>query len=168
MTVYFALGAVAAFLLGVWLGLPGKYGTRWRRSDQRPGRRGTPRTGVHDPRHLAELEGAMARSGAESKSAKRHFTLFSGLLSRNQRASVRRRGGRSPFQTALGAAEAASGPDAARRQPGAEDMSGAGAADAACGAEAAPLDGARGEGGAASPSAPKPVHGDQEPADERA
>ncbi len=96
MTVYFVLGAVVAFLLGVWLGLPGKHGT---------GRRRT-RTGAHDPRHLAELEGALARS-AESKSVKRHFTLVDGLLSAAQRASVRRRGGRAPFQTAFGAVEAA-------------------------------------------------------------
>lgn len=138
MTVYFVLGAVAAFLLGVWLGLPGKYGADWRRTGRT---RSTRASGAHDPRHLAELEGALARSGAESKSAKRHFTLFSGLLSTKQRASARRRGGRALFRPALGAAT----------QDG-----------------AALRDGAPGDGDPAPASAPEQVDRDQERADERA
>ena len=102
MTVYHILGAVAALLLGVWLGMPGKHGSRWRdggsaRSTQGP-RNGERTASAHDPRHLAELEGALARR-AESKSAKRHFTLFGGLISPKQRASARRRGGRVRFRT---------------------------------------------------------------------
>lgn len=137
MTVYFVLGAVAAFLLGVWLGLPGKYGADWRRTGRA---RSTRASGAHDPRHLAELEGALARSGAESKSAKRHFTLFSGLLSTKQRASARRRGGRALFRPALGAAP--------RDGP-------------------APQEGAAEDGDPAPPSAPEQVDRDQERADER-
>lgn len=147
MTVYFVLGAVAAFLLGVWLGLPGKYGADWRRTGRA---RSTRASGAHDPRHLAELEGALARSGAESKSAKRHFTLFSGLLSTKQRASARRRGGRALFRPALGAAEVAQGSDAAPRD------------------EPATRDGAAEDGDPARPSAPEQVDRDQERADERA
>ena len=149
MTVYFVLGAVAAFLLGVWLGLPGKYGADWRRTGRA---RSTRASGAHDPRHLAELEGALARSGAESKSAKRHFTLFSGLLSTKQRASARRRGGRALFRPALGAgaAEVAQGSDAAPRDG------------------PATRDGAAGDGDPAPPSAPEQVDRDQERADERA
>ena len=128
MTFYHVLGAVAALLLGVWLGMPGKYGASWRRgSSRRTGaswragssrRTGTGRGegrraggddeagqsaqgAAHDPRHLAELEGALARGGANSKTAKRHFTLFGGLISPKQRASVRRRGRRGRFQTSV-------------------------------------------------------------------
>lgn len=114
MTLYHVLGAVAALVLGVWLGMPGKYGSSWRTgSSRRAGnRRGDGRRAggddaadragqeaAHDPRHLAELEGALARGNADSKTAKRHFTLFGGLISPKQRASVRRRGRRGRFQT---------------------------------------------------------------------
>lgn len=120
MTLYHVLGAVAALALGVWLGMPGKYGSSWRTGSrwragssrragsgkgegrgadggEEAGRAG--QEAAHDPRHLAELEGALARGNADSKTAKRHFTLFGGLISPKQRASVRRRGRRGRFQT---------------------------------------------------------------------
>lgn len=120
MTLYHVLGAVAALALGVWLGMPGKYGSSWRTGSSRragsgkgegrgadggeeAGRagQGASQEAAHDPRHLAELEGALARGNADSKTAKRHFTLFGGLISPKQRASVRRRGRRGRFQTSV-------------------------------------------------------------------
>ena len=120
MTLYHILGAVAALVLGVWLGMPGKYGSSWRTGSNRRAGNGSRRAGdddeagragrgagqsaqgaAHDPRHLAELEGALARGNADSKTAKRHFTLFGGLISPKQRASVRRRGRRGRFQTSV-------------------------------------------------------------------
>lgn len=162
MTAYFVLGAVAAFLLGVWLGLPGKYGTNWRRTDRA---RSTRASGAHDPRHLAELEGALARSGAESKSAKRHFTLFSGLLSTKQRASARRRGGRALFRPAVGTATR----DGAATEDSATPQGTAATQDSATpqGCPATP-DGASGDGDPAPASAPEQVDRDQKRADERA
>lgn len=102
MTLYHVLGAVAALALGVWLGMPGKYGSSWR-TGRRTGDEADRATqeATHDPRHLAELEGALARENADSKTTKRHFTLFGGLISPKQRASVRRRGRRGRFQTSV-------------------------------------------------------------------
>lgn len=119
MNLYLVLGGIAAVLLGFWLGMPGRYG-----SDRYRGRRGgirgdgarNPRhrrpsrrwrvhrwradgDGVHDPRHLAELESAMGRRGS-SKTAKRYFTLFQGLSRAQSRASKRRRSGQARFRTA--------------------------------------------------------------------
>jgi len=96
MTLYLVLGGVAAVLLGIWLGMPGRY-----ESDRfRHRRSGPERDGVHNRRHLAELESALGRRG-QSKTAKRHFTLLEGLSRAQKRASTTRRSGQSRFRTAV-------------------------------------------------------------------
>lgn len=69
------LGGVAAFLLGIWLGLPGRY-----EQSQR------------------DIERAMEQGGAHRNKAKRHFTPLD-WFRKDQRGSERR-AGRHRFRTA--------------------------------------------------------------------
>ncbi len=82
---------VAAVLLGVLIGMPGK----GRHTPRRPGRW---RIGEHDEKEIRELEGALGRSARKSSATKRYFTPLD-LLRRDPRASQRRRQ-RRYFKTA--------------------------------------------------------------------
>lgn len=99
MTLLHVLAGVVALLLGVYLGMPGKYERRRRGSQGRFRVHGGADPGVHDPKHLAELEGSLARGDDRTKTTKRHFTLLDGLARAKGRASRRRRGERSRFRT---------------------------------------------------------------------
>lgn len=90
---------VVALLLGVLLGLPGRYGG----SGLRPGRwlvhRGDEeRVGRHDVAELAELERELGKEWKQSRRATRHFTLIN-WMRKDQRGSHRRRS-RRYFNTA--------------------------------------------------------------------
>ena len=98
MTLLHVLAGVVALLLGVYLGMPGKYERR-RRGSRGFRLHGRSESGVHDPKHLAELEGSLARDDGRTKTAKRHFTLLDGLARAKGRASRRRRGAQSRFRT---------------------------------------------------------------------
>ncbi len=88
---------IAAFALGIYLGLPGKggpvaaRGRRWLTHD-----RG--RTAAHDEGELEQLERDLGRSTGLSRRAKRHFTPLD-LMKSRRRASDRRRT-RRHFRTA--------------------------------------------------------------------
>lgn len=76
MLILKILGGVAAFLLGIWLGLPGRY-------DQ----------------SVREIERTMEQGGGERRRATRHFTPLDWFF-RAQKASDRRRQ-RRHFRTAV-------------------------------------------------------------------
>ncbi|HEX9885777.1 MAG TPA: hypothetical protein VGA70_04780 [Longimicrobiales bacterium] len=75
MLILKILGGIAALLLGVWLGLPGRYEQSTR-----------------------DIERAMDQGGAKRRQVKRHFT-FINWLHKDRKASERRRQ-RSRFKTA--------------------------------------------------------------------